>query len=474
MRTTLPLLGGRAMARALAVNAQRSVNWDPRPEPEGAKTRLVLAPTPGLVQADDTSTGPTRSDFVKLGEKVYWVSATSLYSRDVDGTRTTIGTVPGDGWCVLAAGFTYLVVVNGVDGFYTTGSGLTSIRTVDADFPPNPTYVAFLDGYFIVNNSATGRFFISDLTAGNEDPTSWDPLKFANAEADSDNATAVHVVLDRLYISGTRSIQLFYNSGNPDFPFESFSNGVLEWGAESPASIAIVDGLIFLLARSKGGGLDILKIAGTTASSIADHEFLRELDGYVTSDAEGYGYSMDGMVYYVLTLPSEPMTFVYNVTSKMWYEWTSPGLERHQSRGHGFFNGKHFVGNYSNGKIYTLDPSVFTEGGSTLIRSRTTSITHLDGRDIECSEFEIEFKKGVALITGSGSDPSVMMRYSTDGGNSMSNTLRADLGGIGDLEMRVIYRRLGQGRSYVYEFSIAEPIDATVVAIYGDLTALAA
>jgi hypothetical protein len=71
---------------------------------------------------------------------------------------------------------------------------------------------------------------------------------------------------------------------------------------------------------------------------------------------------------------------------------------------------------------------------------------------------------GVGLNTGQGSDPQVMLRYSTDGGQNWSNELMRDAGAIGKTLSRVSFNSLGMGTDWAFEVSISDPVSRVLVA----------
>ncbi len=475
MRATVPLLGGRQVDRAFAVNVQRTINLRPEGEPSGAKSLLTLKPTEGLTRYFRQGNGPCRSHFVEFQGDSYWVSGGQLLSVDSARTVTVIGALnTTSGWCVLAAGRDYLMLVDGTDGWTWDGTSFALIS--DADFPANPTWCAYQDGYFLATNDNTDRVYVSSLTGGGgEDPTTWTALMFTTAEADPDDVLAIARTYERLYFVGSKTTQVYYNSGNADFPFDLVTNGVLEWGIEAPASLDIADGRMFLLSRSVSGGLAVIMVSGFQHQEISDPDLIKEFETLTTlSDAEGFAYKLGGDTFYELTFPTDARTYCYQVETGLWHDRVTYGLTRRRTRGHGYFNGRHLVGDYESGNVYYLDPDVYTENGYPLVRTRVTSVTHKDGRDIECNALEIEFKRGVGLISGQGSDPQAMLRYSVDGGRTWSSTLWQPLGAIGEYDMRAVWQMLGQGRSFIFEVSVSDPVEVVMVAAYADIEVLAA
>lgn len=97
---------------------------------------------------------------------------------------------------------------------------------------------------------------------------------------------------------------------------------------------------------------------------------------------------------------------------------------------------------------------------------------HRDGRQLEINSLEIEFKRGVGLVSGQGSDPQAMLRYSRDGGNTWSSEITRPIGKIGEYGRRAIWNRLGQAVDFRAELRITDPVEAIVLAAYADVEVL--
>lgn len=467
-RIPIPIAGARQVDRAFKVNAQRSVNWYPEIEGDGASAVLTLKPTPGLTLVGQAGNGPRRSSSVEFKGASYFVSGGQLMKVSTTWAITAIGTLnTTTGNCGIVAGRTYLLVVDGGNGY--TWNDTTFAVIVDPDFPAAPQQCGYMDGYFIVNNAQSDRFMVS----ANENPTAWDALDFASAEADPDDAVGVVTSYRDLYLIGTRTTQVYYNSGNADFPFDLYANGVIEFGTVAPFSVARAGGSIYMLAQTKESGVTVVRVNGFQAQKIVDPDLAYTLSRLTTvSDATGFAYTEADQTFYELTFPSEDVTFVYHAEQDMWHERTSEGIGRHRIMGYGRFNGRHLVGDYQNGNLYYLDPTNYTENGAVITRLRRAAVVTKDLREFEVNSFEVEFKRGVGLISGQGSDPMVMLRYSCDGGHTWSSPLQSRLGALGEYKARAIWNRLGQMNNFTPELVITDPVEAIVIAAYADMELL--
>lgn len=475
---SVPFIGSRHVDRSIQINGQRAVNWYPSLSGDGAKTVLSLVPTEGLDKRAEFGNGICRSVELTLFQgALYWVNGTDLMKMTTSEVVTSVGTLStSSGLCYAAAGQDYLFVVDGTNGYAWDGSSFTTVNnSTDSDFPTDPSHVGFIDGFFIVLSASSDVW----QKSAQEDPTAWAALDFATAEAEPDNAVAVESSYRDLYIIGTITTQVYYNSGNPDFPFELYANGVLEFGTPAPASVARAGGNIFMLAQHKSGGLTVLRVNGFQAQRIADTDTADYLDGLTAAQvatAEAFAYTRSDQTFYELTLPDDDITLVYHLEQNDWHERRS-GTDvtgRHRARGHGFFNNEHYVGDYANAKMYVLDPTKRTEDGAAIRRERIMGALHRDGLQIECNRFEVEFVRGVGLLSGQGSDPQAMMTYSNDGGRTWSNEIWRSMGKIGEFTRRAEWHRLGQANDYRFRLVVTDPVDATVISSYGDFEVLAA
>jgi len=468
MRVPLPIVGPKRTARSIVTNPQRCVNLYPVPEGPGAKHAASLYPTPGTTLAKSIATGAVRSNGVEFGDAMYWAAGAALYKVDSSLTSTSVGAlVTSAGWVSIAAGRAYLMLVDGAKGY--VWDGVTFAQITDPDFPANPTSVTYLDGYFIVASQGSDQFTIS----ANEDPTAWNALDFASAAADPDDLLAVAATHQDLYALGARTTEIYYDSGAADFPFTRHANGVIELGLEAVASVALAEGTLFFLARTDVGGKLVVMISGFTPRVISDDDIVWEIGGLTaTDDAEGFVYRQVGQTFYVLTFPAANRTFIYHVEAGVWHERTSPSLARWRARGHCYFGGAHYVGDYTAGKLYELDTAVYTEDGSSVTRTRRTTVSHADRRRIQVNSVEVEFEAGVGLTSGQGSDPQAMLRYSRDDGKTWSRELWRPIGKRGEYGARAIWNRLGVGRGFVFEISISDPVPVAILGGYADVQVL--
>ena len=210
---------------------------------------------------------------------------------------------------------------------------------------------------------------------------------------------------------------------------------------------------------------------GYTWVRISTHAVEQSLVDSVTSDAIAYSYQIEGHEMYVVTFPSVGeygLTWVYDLSTKSWHKWLSWDSDlgvykRHRSNCAAFFANKNIVGDFENGKIYSLDNSVYTDNGNTIRRLRRAIHLTQDLQRQYFDSFQIQFQPGVGLNTGQGQDPQAMLRWSNDGGSTWSNEHWVSIGKMGGYVNRALWRRLGWARDRIFEVAISDPVKAVIV-----------
>lgn len=89
-----------------------------------------------------------------------------------------------------------------------------------------------------------------------------------------------------------------------------------------------------------------------------------------------------------------------------------------------------------------------------------------ENRRVFLSKLTLDIQTGVGTVTGQGSDPVVMFRYSTDSGYTWSNERQMSIGKLGAYLTQVQTWRVGYGRNFVFEFSGSDPVTLGLLNLY--------
>lgn len=426
----------------------------------------ALFGTEGLVALATLPGGEFRGQWMASNGLLYVVGGTKLYSLDSSFNATERGTIASSSGPVsMADNGTHLAIVDGSTTLYvlTLATNAFATKTESDDFQ-GADQVVFQDGYFIFNKPNSGQFYISAIN-----DVTFDALDFASAESLPDNIRAIISIARKLYLLGDESIEVFYDSGAADFPFERVEGGAIKQGCAARWSVAEGDNdQLFWLGRNRHGGGVVYMTENFSPKRISTHAIEQAIQGYSDiTDAEGYFYQRNGHGFYVLSFPTGNATWVYDMTTGLWHErlyQTDGVFSRHRGRFHAYAYGKHVVGDYENGKIYEMSPDIYSDDGREIIRRRIAPHITSDLKQVFHSELQVDIEAGVGLDgTGQGTDPQVMMRFSDNDARSFSNEQWTGIGKIGEFQNRARWRRLGRSRSRVYEVSISDPVKIVFV-----------
>jgi hypothetical protein len=462
-----PILGQAYVARSVNAADNRMVNLFPEIVQEG-KNAAFLQRVPGLRLRATLGVGPIRG-MNAFGGYLYVASGNSLYRLDTAFNSTLLGTIANDGPVSMANNGTQIFVAcNGPSFIYDT-STTTFAQITDPDFPGALT-VSYLDGYFVFIEPNSQRVWVTSLNDG----TNIDPLDFASAEGDPDGLISSIVDHSEVWLFGTNSVEVWYNSGAADFPLQRIQGAFNEIGCAATFSVAKLDnGIFWLGADARGRGI-VYRANGYTGQRISTHAVEWQIQSYSTiSDAVAYTYQMDGHAFYVLNFPAANATWVYDVATNAWHERAgfSNGLfTRQRGMCQASFNNEILVGDYENGRVYAYDINYHLDHDRTQRWLRTWRALPPGQNNLKRTTqhtLQIDLESGVGLDGDvQGSDPQVMLRWSDDAGHTWSNERWAAIGGIGQYGKRVIFRRLGMTqklRDRVYELSGTDPVEINIV-----------
>lgn len=479
-------VGGSYPLNAKSVDAQRTINMFPEVIQSGSGkggSQSYLKSIPGLellFSLSEIYAKPIRLIHPRQNGGIFVVFGADLYLCTFDGTTWTKNLVGGlldifgtsTGPVRAATSIIdedeVVVFVDGYDNYLYYYDGPTNTTFWGSfalfGYPGviDATHVKYIDGYFVFNKNGTNQFFVSDYAS-----FTVDPLSFASAEGDQDNIEAIEVLNRNLILLNEQSTEIWYNSGNADFPFERTSGGFFEMGILAKYSVAKDDKRIAWLARSKIGQGEIYTLSGMVPEKISDHALEQKISKYANpQNATAYMYSHEGHTFYVITF--DEATWAFDFTTGKWSEragFLDGELTRERVDCYCFIEqyNLHAFGDKSNSRVYKLNDTYYNVNAEVLIRERWMPHVSARGNYITCYAIKFEMEVGVGLNgTGQGSDPKAMLSWSDDDGHTWSDEITESIGKIGEKKVRVIFRQLGTYRSRIYKLRFSDPVPITI------------
>ena len=463
------LVGPSYQEWSFPFDAQRSINLYPTFDQEGKEVSSLYA-TPGLSLFTTVGDGPIRREFISANGRVFAVSGSALFEIDSAGTGTNLGTLnTSTGRVSMAENVTQtqLAICDGEDLYTLTYASDTFAEVTDPDLPSSVGYVINLDGYFIVSENDTGRFYISSLN----DATAWDALDFATAESSADALIAPINAVGQLWLFGKQTTEIWTNTGASTFPFARISNAIMEVGLVARHTAIELDNSVFWLGQDNFGRGIVYRANGFTPQRVSTTP-IEILISNATDieDIVAWSYQEQGHLFYVLTGGGLETSLVFDLTTQLWHERAFLGplgeYQQHLAATHIFAFDKHLVGDRRNGRIYEQSKDIYSDNGDEIVMDRI--YTHIvdENRRLRYNSLEIGFETGVGLTTGQGSDPQVSLRLSKDGARTWSSWITKSIGKIGKYQTKVKFRRLGVAETMTFNLRITDPVKRAITGSY--------
>ena len=483
----LPLLGGSYATRSVIASAQRCLNLFPESNPKDSPVPLTHYQRPGLAPlVTPTNSGYGRGIYQASNGDGYCVIGDTLYYVSPSWNLVSVGTLtPGrtNPVSMIDNGI-QLIVVDGqlaVDG---TGGGWTVNLSSRSNFAAisDPAWtgadrIDYIDTFVIWNQPGTNLFgstlsnqilpLDSTYTAGKTDYP--DPLQ------------SIIVNRHEIFLPGLFKSEIWYDAGNPQFPFAELPGAYVEHGLAAKYSIASADIAVYWLGRDLQGQGMVFRQRGYETKRISNHALEYQLrliyqNGGTIADAVGYTYQADGHVFYVLSLPYGNQTWVWDESIgdplAGWHQrgWTDSGGTFNRERGvlGAALYGKNVVIDWENGTLYEQSLTTYTDtvGGIAYPITYLRTFPHLmsgrnpqgqpilaEGQMVMHNAFQLDAETGNGPNNTGGGAPQFSLRWSDTRGTTWGNAVLQSAGAQGQYITRPKWAGLGQAMDRVYEVS---------------------
>ncbi len=444
-------VGGAYTARSKNLNAQACQNFYVETDQTGAKNIIALVGSPGAKPWADMAVAAEGRKFHEFQSRLYEVLGDTVYKLDTNRVKTAIGTIgTSEGWVDIVSDATYMVVFDTTGGWTWDGATFTAISA--AGFPANLSGATYQDGYFIVSSAGTDQFFISGL----DDPTSWSALDFATAEGDADELVSPVSVQRQLWLIGTDTTEIWYNSGET-FPFRRNPGGFTRVGSNAKRSIVAhspdkgEDELMFLDDRNR-----VVRRQGFRVVPVSTYQIDFLISTMAsTSDSVANIYNQEGHTFYELTFPTDSKTICYDLTTGFWSTRASgAGDLRSPANAITRFEDQILIAHYDNGKIHEYDLATYDDDGDVKRAIRVAQVVDNNNQMMYISSFELEME------TGFGGN--IMFQSSKDGGHTWSPERWKSMGAVGEYDTRVRWNRHGKARNFSPQIIIADDVKRNI------------
>lgn len=456
----------------------RTINFQISTLEQGPRAgQKILQTIPGLPLYKTLPTFPLRALWSNA-TALFAIAGNTMYQVFDDATpNVVIGTLDNSPTpaMITSNGFQLAVSSNG-KGYIAPGGGAGLIPIVDETGQPvNAQSMVFMNEVFIASIVQSKQIQISQLAPAGGD---WDPADVATKEAYSDNIVRAWVDDpggQYLWLFGDQTTEIWVATADL-FPFQRMQSGVFSIGCDSEWSVAGVSGWRFWLWNNVIWGC-----SGFQPQRVSDYgveDAIKSYSEFDKKNAEAFSWMDGGHIFYAISFPQASRTWVYDLQEKAWHErlyFSNGQYSRYRPRVYTKAFGKHLVGDYETGNIYSMDPTVYTDAnGMPLRRQRVCPYFTDNEKNLRYNRLTLDMDTGEGLNIAQGNpgyNPQVALRYSHNRGKNWSNERQQGFGRIGQNDRRVIFPQLGS--SYIglaAEITVSDPAPANINGAYLDIS----
>lgn len=483
----IALNSGAYQSRSLIANAQRSENLylEANPPETGAPVPFTIYPRPGLkLLATCPSFGIGRCVYTDTQGNLYAVAGQTIYYIDPNFNYNALGTIAqGKSIVSMSDNGTTVLAVDGTTAGYTIDIQSRAVASISDPAFYGANLVTYIRTVFALNRPGTTQFYISGSNA-----VTWNALDFGIKTSSADPLVGIAALNDQLWLLGAKKGEVWYFSGNVNFPFQQLPNVVIEHGVAATYSIGQSDKFLFWLTQDKDGKPWIAQgAADYSVEKISTFAIDNEIRQYTQwSDAVGYCYQVMGHLFYQIDFPSADATWVFDKSNNQWNKYTSIDINGNKHRLNGFLSAYAYNTNvmidWKTGNLYSFDPDTFTDNTFPIVCVRGFPHLGSQGNLVSYPGFMADMDVGevpnmliddpAGSVTNSPwapgfssafgpfapqGDPLVSMRFSDTRGLSWGGKRFRTLGTTGQYNKILRWDTCGMARDGVFELEWAVP-----------------
>lgn len=312
-----------------------------------------------------------------IGNKLYTaqINTTTGNLTVVQVPSATLTTTTGDVYmaennnkqiCIVDGVNLYVYDYGATPGFYSTAGSGASLISWNFNVFPNPGYVAFQNGRFIVTCNTTQYWVLSKLNQALDQPG---PVYAWPQNNTGTYASQIGVITSKpcniraavpvpgggnnLLILGSNVSESWQDVGYATFPYQRNSTFNVDFGCINPSSIAALDNFIVFLAVNEQSGPFIVMIQGGNIKRISTDGIDYKLSQLKNpQDCTGFLFKQDGHLIYQFTFIQDNLSYIYDFNTDMFFTVTDENLNYHPARQVVFYNNDYYFVNINDDKIY--------------------------------------------------------------------------------------------------------------------------
>lgn len=345
-----PLIGSSKKEESNAWNMQETYNWFEATTSDG-RSQNALVPTPGTDILTNTGSSTINGPFISVGGFGICAPLVTYDGANTTYELATISSIPGTPVTNYSAATSFYVtdtpqncsitadaqniymVVGGGSATSTANSNLFVLQNVTTTPTANlvsfsntlkPDDIEYLDGWLVMNHLGLPRGLFSVAIANGIGTTGFN-TKFDYMSQPGDYVKRIKGNNGYLYLFGDTHYEIWYNTGNQDFPFEPIKEATQAIGLAGRDLITTYLDSIYFVGITDSFQYGVYQLKGLELTRISTPD----IDSILNRDTRAFGYKTNGMYieeYYghvfvhVVYSDAVPYQLVYDITTGKWHQ----------------------------------------------------------------------------------------------------------------------------------------------------------
>ena len=305
---------------------------------------------------------------------VYSIFAGTLY-KNLSSVATGLDATGGVySFSSLMGSDPKLVMQNGNQGYAYDDTHLLSanLHSINASYPEYTWKgLCYLDGAMYVMQ----RFFGTQITPATiwgsvensvDQAGDWDPLDFITAQIEPDSGVYLAKQQNHVVCLKQWTTELFFDAGSTTgSPLQFAPNLEQGFGCASQDSVQSIKDVLFWMSTTRSASYQVVWMVSSVISIISTPAIDKLLNQADISTVYSWQIECNGHSFYVLTIKEENLTLAFDITTRMWQQWTDedgnyiPIVSSTRDS-----SGNHILQHETNGILYYGSPNYLDDNGN--------------------------------------------------------------------------------------------------------------
>ena len=365
----LKMVGGTRFGRYPKVSSEATWNMiisDGFMVPFAGYKNVITIDEAGTGRAIYSSLKDNRM-FAIIDRSLYIINPTLTYTI----ANGSLSTILGNN-CFIAENNAGTILISDMEYLYTYNQSTNVLAQIPniKSIISKPGYITFQNGRFIVPDTSTNLWYISNLNGTPVD----NPVNTLVFSAASQFQGALQTKPDTcqaclrfpgkgnlLLVMGNIVTEQWQDIGAQLFPYQRTAYSNIDYGCLNPASIDQNEDIACWVAGNEKSGAFIMYTDGNGVKRISNDGIDFQLANLKDpTNVYGYLFRQDGHLIYVATWPTDNLSYAYDFNTQEFSTLSNEQMGAYIAKDVVYFNGSYYFVSTIDGNIYQMGSNLYT------------------------------------------------------------------------------------------------------------------